>query len=121
VQRFRNIYQAYAHRVDYIVVLPMMPVGRAAGTPPPNTEALLQVLGDMEWSKLAFGSGFWDWLKTRPEIPAVLYPPEIMSKYVLLDAPVKVYNNSHEMRECVRVRRGDVMPPIPLLQQQAAA
>jgi hypothetical protein len=111
-ERFSRIYDEYAERLDYVVLLPMVQSGRGASFSPPDTEALLEHLQGKEWSRLAFGSGFWEWLKTQPQIPAVLYPPEIMSKYVLLDSPVRIYNNSHEMREVQVVRNGQPMPAL---------
>lgn len=120
VVRFNRIYDAWADKVGHIVLLPLVPVGRAANMKyGPDTDALLESFKGKSWSKLAFGAGFWDWLGTRKDIPAILYEPHTLSKYVFLDDPIKVFNNSHEMNLLMTVRPGSVMPPVQL-QSQAA-
>lgn len=114
VNRFSKIYDAYKDKVGYIVLLPLVPVGRASGSTGPDTDALVESFKGKSWNKLAFGAGFWDWLGTRKDIPAILYEPHSMSKYVFLDDPIKVYNNSHEMRLIQTVTPGQVMPPLPV-------
>lgn len=97
-ERFTRIYEEFEGYISHFVLLPLMPVGRASKAAAPDTDALKLHLANKDLTKIAFGSNFYEWLKTeRDLIPAMLYPPEIMSKYILLDDPVTVYDDSFKM------------------------
>lgn len=113
-ERFERIWNEYKDVVDYIVILPLIQVGRGARFPEMDKEAMARALVGKDTSKLAFGANLYSWLQEHREIPVNLYPPEIMTKYILLDSIVTVYNNSHEMRKRLSLFAGKPLPPIPL-------
>jgi MoaA/NifB/PqqE/SkfB family radical SAM enzyme len=97
-----GIYKSMKDICDYFVVLPYMNVGFASGNNSKNIdyEYLSQWIEKViEDRKLAFGANLFEFLLQKPEYNVSLYPPERMSKYIILDDPIKIYNNSFEMRE----------------------
>lgn len=97
-----DVYKEYNGRLDYFVLLPYMNVGFAENDPKKlNYDALETWLDNVyEFGNIAFGSNFYEFLKIRGKRYDVsLYPPEIMSKYLIMDDDMKIYNNSFECRE----------------------
>lgn len=81
IDYFVNVYRVCKDLVKYIVLLPYEVQGRAV---PANIDYryLGEVLDRLEdKSKLAFGAGFYEWLKTR-DYDVSLYEPELMSKFL---------------------------------------
>ena len=101
VFRLHHLYHEFRDAVDYFVLLPQVPVGFASG------ENRVEVRYDLlaMWlentyqnSDIAFGSQAYRFLLEHPEYQVSIYPPEIMSKYILLDGDVpSMYNNSFDM------------------------
>lgn len=97
----KEMYNQYHGRIDYFVMLPYMNVGFGANDPQQIDfdyfDEWLATLEDP--TDIAFGSNFYHWLKKTTSVKVCLYPPEIMSKYLIMDEQMKLYNNSFEMRE----------------------
>jgi hypothetical protein len=97
-----KMYSELKNVCEYFVLLPYMNVGFASGD---NAKTIdYDALND--WlkiyyseKKIAFGSNMYDFLLQNKYLDVSLYPPERMSKYVIFDDPIKVYNNSFEMHE----------------------
>lgn len=97
----KSMYEQYSGRIEYFVLLPYMNTGFALNDPrQPNYDYLESWLSTLEdASDIAFGSNFYHFLKKTKAVKVSLYPPEIMSKYLIMDENMKLYNNSFEMRE----------------------
>lgn len=96
-----DIYSEFCSDIEYFVLLPYMNVGFAANHP-----KTIDYTGLGSWldkvadeGKIAFGSGFYEWLKTHRKYDVSIYEPEICSKYLLLSDPIKIMNNSFECSE----------------------
>jgi len=98
IDLFKEIYAEYNGKIDYFVLLPYMAVGRA--TPKViEYEYLEKSLRDIQdQSNIAFGANFYEFLKITSSVKVSLYPPEIMSKYLIFDDHISLYNNSFEMK-----------------------
>lgn len=96
-----SIYKEYKGGVDYFVLLPYMQVGRGAIEKKEIDHQYLEFWMRMQDDKedLAFGANFHGWLTGHAEYGVSLYPPESMSKYLLLDDELSIYNNSFEMKK----------------------
>jgi MoaA/NifB/PqqE/SkfB family radical SAM enzyme len=96
--------ETYKHKIKYIVLLPYVPIGRAA--PIKEYDLIKERLFDriIKHKKegesieiFAFGAGFHsDLVKHRNEINASLYEPEHFSKYLDLK-DMKLYKSSFEV------------------------
>ena len=102
ILKFEQQYNEFKDDVDYFVLLPYMNVGHAAKHPKKIDFETLERVVDKIYleGKLAFGANFYSWLeKHNDKFNLNLYPPEIFSKYVVLDQDVpQFYNNSFEMK-----------------------
>jgi MoaA/NifB/PqqE/SkfB family radical SAM enzyme len=101
VDEFARFYREYSSKVAYFVLLPYMNVGHAAKNPKRVDLVALEkeVDGIFTEGKLAFGANFYPWLvKTNKKYDCAIYPPEIFSKYILLNDSLDVFNNSFEMK-----------------------
>jgi len=97
--KLHNLYHELRGEVEYFVLLPMMPVGFASGADPVNYHALGLWMENVYQNKdIAFGSQAYEFLKKHPEYGCSLYPPEIMSKYLVMDDNMNIYNNSFDMK-----------------------
>lgn len=99
IGHFQRVFDEYFGKVDYFVLLPMMPTGRSTLKMSDETAARM-----LEWIKtlpqnkidaIAFGANFYPYVKTQAWLKLSLYEPEIMSKY--LDVKdMKVYRSSFD-------------------------
>ena len=96
-----QLYNEYVKTgmVDYFVLLPYMATGHAVNHPLRIAYDRLENWVDTIYqeSKLAFGANFYNFLvKHAKKYSVSLYPPEIMSKYLILDDKMQLCNNSFE-------------------------
>lgn len=87
--------------VDYFVLLPYMNTGHAAKNPRTvDFDRLEKWLdGIYAQSRVAFGANFYNFIKAHAaKYKVSLYPPEIMSKYLILNDRMELSNNSFEKR-----------------------
>lgn len=98
IDAFKAQYEEFKDKVGYFVLLPYMVTGRApkVAIDYEYFEKILNTIPDH--SKLAFGSNFYRFLKKTSAVKVSLYPPEIMSKYLIMDDNLSLYNNSFEMK-----------------------
>jgi sulfatase maturation enzyme AslB (radical SAM superfamily) len=101
IEKLDNIYSEYKNKIDYFVLLPHMNVGYAKENPKKIDFSELEKWLDKNLSEynsnIAFGSNFYDFLSELKKWDVSLYPPEILSKYLVFDNEVKVYKNSFEV------------------------
>lgn len=84
VDRFYDVYRRYGKDIYYHVLLPLMPSGRSVkGIEPGVFEYLEEVIQKYDIKNAAFGAHFVEFLKTS-KIKTHLYPPESLSKNVIL-------------------------------------
>lgn len=97
IDYFSDIYNAYSDKIKYFVLLPYEAMGRA--TPKPiDLEYLSIVLDNIDdISKVAFGAGFYEWLKTK-DYPTFLYEPELLSGFLDM-SNMKLYKSSFHLEE----------------------
>lgn len=87
--------------VDYFVLLPYMNTGHAALHPKKIAYDRLETWLDRiyEQSRVAFGANFYRFIERNAvKYKVSLYPPEIFSKYLIMDDGMRVSNNSFEKR-----------------------
>ena len=99
IQLLDQIYQEYKQQVDYFVLLPYQSVGRAPKKHIDYEALELWVNHTNNVGNLAFGSNFFEFLKDKAHWDVSIYPPEIMSKYLILDEGPSLYSNSFELRQ----------------------
>lgn len=96
VNKFVEIYNEYKDIVLYFVLLPLMPSGRS--TKKYSPEAFKYLLEqDLDFKKIAFGAHFYDVLQTQDKVQCYLYPPESLSKNLILDDVIKVTSSSFNL------------------------
>lgn len=102
INTFVKWYDEFKDRIEYFVMLPYMNVGHAAKHPKKIDYILFERVIDKIFTdgKLAFGANWFQWLlKIGNKYNVSMYPPEILSKYLVLDGEYpSVYNNSFEMK-----------------------
>ena len=100
VEKLKELYAEYNGRVDYFVLLPHMNVGFATKNPKTIDYAGLEAWLDQihSFANVAFGANFYEFLKPLKKWDVSLYPPEILSKYLVCDDRMGLYNNSFEMK-----------------------
>lgn len=100
VDKVSELYNKYKGRVDYFVLLPYMNVGYAAKNPKTIAYDKLETWLDSitTLNDIAFGANFHNFLVKTKKWDVSLYPPEIMSKYLVMDDNMDLYNNSFEMK-----------------------
>jgi hypothetical protein len=97
-----KIYQDYHGKIDYFVLLPYKNTGFAANNPKDIDYDYFKIWMDKyhKNSDLALGANFYSWiLKYKEHYDFSIYPPEIFSKYIIMDDDMKVYNNSFDLIE----------------------
>lgn len=96
VDKFLEIYTEFKHIVLYFVLLPLMPSGRSNQKYSQNAfEYLLKQ--DLDFGKIAFGAHFYDSLCNQNTVKCYLYPPESLSKNLILDDVIKVTPSSFNL------------------------
>lgn len=96
VDKFLEIYTEFKHIVLYFVLLPLMPSGRSNQKYSQNAfEYLLKQ--DLDLGKIAFGAHFYDSLCNQNTVKCYLYPPESLSKNLILDDVIKVTPSSFNL------------------------
>jgi MoaA/NifB/PqqE/SkfB family radical SAM enzyme len=100
IETAAKLYDEYAREVEYFVLLPYRNVGFAAKNPKQIDYKFLEGWLNKVYSqgRLAFGAYFYDWLRETGKFDVALYPPEIMSKYLVLEDELKIYNNSFDCK-----------------------
>ena len=100
VDKLINLYNEYNGKIDYFVLLPHMNVGFAEKNPKTiaydKMEKWLDTVHD--FANIAFGANFYKFLKPLKKWDVSLYPPEILSKYLIMDDEMGLYNNSFEKK-----------------------
>jgi len=100
VEKLRGLYQEYNGRIDYFVLLPHMNVGFASKNPKTIDYTSLEKWLDEihSFANIAFGANFYKFLTPLKKWDVSLYPPEIMSKYLVCDDFMKLYKSSFELQ-----------------------
>lgn len=97
IDDFVNIYNKWADKVDYFVLLPYGSQGRAEEKEI-DWEYLIQKLPDTT-GKLAFGANFYPYLQRKDHnVKVSLYEPEIMSKFLDLK-DMSIHKSSFALNE----------------------
>ena len=94
IYRFYNFHEKYKHLIDYSVLLPAINKGRCVDKFI-DYDYLKYTLKVMNLNKIAFGAGFYKFLKENKWINASLYQPEAFSKYLDM-SDMSIYNSSFE-------------------------
>lgn len=96
VAKTKRLYETYADSIDYMVLLPYIPQGRAKRIETQGMfDALFNWLGTLEdMSKFAFGAYFFSELERR-KIPAYIYEPHMFSRYLDMDAMTVFESSFH--------------------------
>ncbi len=105
VNNFVDIYDKYRDDVEYFVLLPLLPQGRAEGIDYDLNEIAkytIQTVEDLNTDQVAFGANFHPYLKGNKKLDLSLYEPEIFSAYLdlKLDTPM-IYKSSFSDEERV--------------------
>lgn len=98
-----KLYEQYvvSGMVDYFVLLPYMNYGHASGDGVTIDYDRFELWLDKIYKdgKVAFGANFYNFIrKHHKKFKVNLYPPEIMSKYIIMDDKMQVSNNSFEKK-----------------------
>jgi sulfatase maturation enzyme AslB (radical SAM superfamily) len=97
VEKLKGLYLELAEKVDYFVLLPYMNVGFAAKQPRRIAyQELAQWINSLTKPNIAFGAHFYEFIQANPQWPIDSYPPEILSKYLVLDDPITLHTSSFE-------------------------
>ena len=103
IETTAKLYDEYVQTgmVEYFVLLPYMNYGHAKNDPRridfDSFEKWLDTI--YHDGKVAFGANFYNFIrKHAAKYDVSLYPPEIMSKYLVLDDRMQVSNNSFEKK-----------------------
>jgi len=94
VDEFVKIHNEYKDKILYFVLLPLMDSGRS--TEKCSEDAFEYLLTkDLDFNKIAFGAHFYNALiKNQDKIKCWLYPPESLSKNLVLDDIIKITASS---------------------------
>jgi hypothetical protein len=97
IEYFHRVFQMTKHLIDAFVALPYVTMGRAE-----DKRVQKKAFYDLYMSypkedqrKIAFGAGWYNFLKKHPEIPASLYDHKVFSKYIDMK-DMSVYHSSYE-------------------------
>lgn len=103
VDNFINIYNEYKDIVLYFVLLPLMPSGRS--NKKYDEDAFTYLLQqDLNWNKIAFGAHFYESLCNQNKIKCYLYPPESLSKNLILDDTIQVTPSSFNLKPLQKIK-----------------
>jgi sulfatase maturation enzyme AslB (radical SAM superfamily) len=103
VEQLKKLYAEYNGLIDYFVLLPHMNVGYAQKNPKSVAYDEMEKWLDTvhNFANIAFGANFYRFLTRLQKWDVSLYPPEILSKYLVMDDKMQLYNNSFEMKPVV--------------------
>ncbi len=100
VKTARDIYEAFKAQIDTLVLLPLIKMGRASDDKTEIPEKALTDWLDTVFAdgKIAFGARFYEFLLKRSgkDYDVSMYPPEIMSKYLIMNDEMQIFNSSFE-------------------------
>lgn len=100
VKLLMRVFDEYKDKVEYFVLLPHMNVGFAARNPKTVAYDMLEKWLDTVSSlgNVAFGANFYKFLTRLKKWDVSLYPPEILSKYLVMNDKMLLCNNSFDMK-----------------------
>jgi sulfatase maturation enzyme AslB (radical SAM superfamily) len=100
IEALKRIYAELNDKIEYYVLLPYKPVGYAKNKPIAIDYDKLEEFLDLNFNNanIALGANFYEFLTNKRKWNVSLYPPEIMSKYLVLDDNLSLYNNSFDMK-----------------------
>lgn len=96
----QDIYDSYYDKIDYFVVLPYIPAGRAVKIDTGDVwKRTFEWINTVDYKKFAFGALFYDWLlKNRVDLPISVYEPEMFSGYRIMDDRYeKLFKSSYNL------------------------
>ena len=95
IDRIQYLQDRYNAKIDYYVLLPYMNYGFALNQPQTIDYTYLeQFLDDKKLKNIAFGANFYEFLCKTMKWDVSLYPPEILSKYIIMDEAMHLYKSS---------------------------
>lgn len=96
VERLKELHKTYAYAVEHILVLPVCQKGEVRGVSDEVWDSLNEYIEEQASPEaFSFGANFYSNLQKSNPFEVLIYPPEILSKYV--DLPkAKVYRSSFE-------------------------
>jgi len=99
IDEFISIFKKWKDKVEYFVLLPYIPFGRAEKKEV-DWDYLVSVFPKEDSDQIAFGANFYPYLQRGElDIKVSLYEPEIMSKYVTIEDDGYMFPSSfsHEL------------------------
>lgn len=99
IELFKWLFSIYSDSIEYFVLLPLLPQGRAIGMSYDMERVLrgtVKVVEGMDKkSQVAFGANFWPYIKDNRKLGLSLYEPEMFSAYIDFknDSPM-IYKSS---------------------------
>jgi len=93
IKEFRRIYDDFPW-IDYFVLLPLTAMWRQKNKINIEYEYLVDMIKDIDSTRIAFGANFYPYLKGNNTFNISLYEPEIMSKYLDLKWNWFIYTSS---------------------------
>jgi len=99
INTLSKLYDEYKGKIDYFVLLPHMNVGYAEKNPKTIAYDALEKWVDsiVELNDIAFGANLHPFLSRIKKWDISLYPPEILSKFLVFTDPVSLYNSSFDL------------------------
>ena len=102
IEKLDELYSEYKNYIDYFVLLPYMNVGYAKNDPKEIDSKELENWLDKNITEdgsnnIAFGAKLYEFLSKAKKWDVSLYPPEILSKYLVFDNKIEMYNSSFEV------------------------
>lgn len=96
IDMFFEIYKEYSGKIEYFVLLPYTVQGRAKETTLEFDELFARLKKIDSVKDIAFGANFYPYLVNNDTswLDVSLYEPEIMSKYLVMDDEMSIYNSS---------------------------
>lgn len=88
LESLEDLYKKYSKNLDYIVLLPYQPVGRAKEVPL-DFKSLFEWVTKVGFGKFALGALFYEYLLKNPINDIETYEPEIFSGYRIFDDSYK--------------------------------
>jgi MoaA/NifB/PqqE/SkfB family radical SAM enzyme len=97
IDKIGQLQDQYGTGIDYFVLLPHMNVGFASKNPQKIDYAYLEeYLDKRKLKNVAFGANFYEFLCKTKKWDVSLYPPEILSKYLIMDENMFLFKSSFD-------------------------